>query len=150
MNMTNIHFLGWSWHQPYTTKQPCEKKSTWNFKFWKICCFRKKTLRFEDKNENFQPPLSTTIMLHQSIEGSLNPTVEVLHFDGTGLTEKQQASNISTCVFDRKDVFLSPVFSILCGLNRIHWKKFFDPQQEEQKILWGDELVSCSAYISGG
>lgn len=32
-------------------------------------------------------------MLHQSIEGSLNPTVEVLHFDGTGLTEKQQASN---------------------------------------------------------
>ena len=64
--------------------------------------------------------------------------------------EKQQASNISTCVFDRKDVFLSPVFSILCGLNRIHWKKFFDPQQEEQKILWGDELVSCSAYISGG
>jgi len=25
--------------------------------------------------------------------GSLNPTVEVLHFDGTGLTEKQQASN---------------------------------------------------------
>lgn len=34
--------------------------------------------------------------------------------------EKQQASNISTCVFDRKDVFLSPVFSILCGLNRIH------------------------------